>query len=432
MTLNHPLTLARFKLPVLFLSIVVLSYTAQAEDIWTEDRSIQRALDISPQMKEAHAGLQSREGELQQAGSWPNPTISVRAQNRLGLQDGTGGYNADQLVVSQPLPLWRMQHQQEVARQQLAGEHAMIRQSNLMIQADVARMYQALLLNYEKLALAEQRMHFTDSIISAKQNSQPVLQYINPLDRLRIDLLHETSTQNVYAARAKFRESLALFRSRLDLPEQQKIELPHLQTARNPESLQELEVKLVANSQALQQLQHQLQAGQSAIALEQVKKYGDPVLSLIHERDVLAGRRQNFNGVMISVPVPLWDQNEGNIAKAQAELVRNESRLMITRRNLLTRLQQDYLQLTHLLNRVQHFNQQLVKPAEQLLKLTHRSYEVGELSSLNYIDAHKTYFDARNRYLDLVFQTQLKQIDLFEVIGEPLLDTPSPVEVSQQ
>ena len=395
---------------------------ASAAETWTLAKSLQRAMDIAPEQQEAQAGIAVRQSELEQAGAWPNPTVSLRAQNRLGLQDGRGGYDVDQLMISQPLPLWRLQKQEAVAAKQLSAEQALADQSRLTLQYDIARLYYALLLNREKLRLAEQRQSFTHSIQRAHSNrATPVIQYINPLDQHRIELLDESARRALLNARAVYTETLQMFRLRLQLSDQQGVDLPALKPASTPPSLSALRQRLDKSSASLKQMHYQMEATQAGVDLERFRKFSDPVLSLIHERDVLAGRRQNFNGVMVSVPVPLWNRNQGNIERAEAEVIRTKSRLRITRRNLHAQLEQSYLNLTQLLEQLRTIHKRMLEPAEHLLALTRQSYAVGEVNSLNLIDAYNTYFNARNNALDLTYQSQLAAIGLHQAVGDPEL-----------
>ncbi len=413
------------------LTIMLVGASPATAEVWTLEKSTQRALDGSPEQQEALAGIAVRKSELQQAGAWPNPTVSLRGQNRLGIDDGAGGYNLDQITISQPLPVWRLQQQQNVAKSQLSAEKASADQSLLNVHSDIARLYYALQFNHEKLLLAEQRQDFTDTIVDShsKQRSQ-VVRYINPLDRHRIELLDETAHRGVLTARAAYTETLQLFRLRLQLDEQEEIQLPAMLAATAPLTLNTLKLRFDESSASMNQMQYQVEAGQANIALERARRFNDPELSLIHERDILAGRRQNFQGIMLSMSVPLWDRNEGNIARAEAETMRRESRLQITRRNNLAQLEQNHLQLTHLLEQARTFQKQMIEPAQHLLKLTRKSYTVGEVNSLNLIDAYNAYFDALNSNLNLIYRSNLAATELYQSIGDPSIYAVQP-EVQQ-
>lgn len=401
-------------------TVILVGSSPATAQVWTLEKSTQRAINGSPEQQQALAGIAVRQSELQQAGAWPNPTISLRVQNRLGLDDGTGGYNLDQLTISQPLPIWRLQQQKELARKQLSAEQAFAEHSLLSIQGDVARLYYALLFNHEKLLLAEQQQKFTDAIVHShsRRNGQ-VVRYINPLDRHRIELLDQTTHRGLITARAAYSEILSQFRLRLQLTDQESVELPSITRAATPLALATLQQQLEDSSASMKQMQYQLQAGQATIELERSRRFNDPELTLVHERDILAGRRQNFQGIMLSMSVPIWDRNEGNIARAEAETIRSQSHLQIARRNLFTQLEQNHLQLTHLLEQEATFKKQMIEPAEHLLKLTRQSYAVGEVNSLSLIDAYNSYFDALKSHLNLVYQSNLATVNLYQTVGDP-------------
>jgi len=411
------LLLSQLLLPVV--TMMLIGASPVAAQVWTLEKSTQRAMNGSLEQQEAVAGIAVRESELQQAGAWPNPTVSLRAQNRLGLDDGAGGYNLDQFTISQPLPFWRLQQQQDVAKKQLSAEEASADQLLLNMQSEIARLYYALQFNHEKLLLAEKRQKFTAAIVdSYSQKSSQVIRYINPLDRHRIELLDEAAHRDLFTARAAYSETVHLFRLRLQLTKQEEIKLPVMTAAIAPQALSALQQQLEASSASMKQMQYQVEVGEGNAALERARRFNDPVLSLIHERDILAGRRQNFQGVMLSMTVPLWDGNEGNIARAEAETMRSESRLQITRRNHLAQLEQNHLQLTHLLKQFRTFDKQMIEPAEHLLKLTRQSYAVGEVNSLSLIDAYNSYFNALTSKLNLMYQSNLAATNLYQTLGD--------------
>jgi cobalt-zinc-cadmium efflux system outer membrane protein len=93
----------------------------------------------------------------------------------------------------------------------------------------------------------------------------------------------------------------------------------------------------------------------------------------------------------------------------------------VAKRELIARLRQSHIQLQHLLAQAGHFKQAVLQPAKNLLRATERNYDIGAASSLALIDAYNTYFNARNRYLDIIFRSHQKAIDIKQVLGRSLL-----------
>lgn len=80
----------------------------QQATVWTLATSVQRALDVAPELRAAAAETAARQGDVTQAKAWPNPTVALRADGKMGADDGSGGsYNFNQLTVTQALPLPR-------------------------------------------------------------------------------------------------------------------------------------------------------------------------------------------------------------------------------------------------------------------------------------------------------------------------------------
>ncbi len=124
---------------------------------WTLAASIQRAVEVAPEMKTADAEIGKQQGKLEQAGAWPNPSVSIQVNNKLGIEDASGGYDVTQLAISQPLPIARLTHQRKQAEAGLAVAEAQRRQQQLSLEHKVAQRFHALQLAEAKLQLAEER-----------------------------------------------------------------------------------------------------------------------------------------------------------------------------------------------------------------------------------------------------------------------------------
>jgi outer membrane protein TolC len=69
---------------------------------------------------------------------------------------------------------------------------------------------------------------------------------------------------------------------------------------------------LVANDQ-------DIEAARAGVDVARASRFADPTIGVFRERDFLGGARRDYNGVMLSVQVPLWNLNAGGVARAQAE-----------------------------------------------------------------------------------------------------------------
>ncbi|HKJ83779.1 MAG TPA: TolC family protein [Mariprofundaceae bacterium] len=396
---------------------------------WTLQRSIERAIAIAPEIQRAKAGIRAGQGDEIRAGEWPNPSVSVRYENNIRRMYRESGYTIDELTYSQPIPLWRIKPQQKVAQEGVLAARANALQTRLDIESHVARLFLSLQVAHDKLNLAEQRQRFTRQLIRSLRKvsgESGIVRYVKPLDRARMQLLAETANQDTAAARNSYHESLDRFRNYLDLPARAPVRLPSIHPAAAPAPLPKLRHQLEGSAVALRRLKHRIKAAEAGVDLQKARRISDPVLTFVHGRNVnIYNSSYSYNGVLLSVTLPLWDQNTGNIEKARANVARNQSRLAIAKRQLVGQLSQNHMRLQHLLNQADRFKKRVLQPAHQFLRDTERHYDVGAATSLALIDAYNTYFNAKNRYLDLLFRSHQSAIGLNRVLGRSLLQQDS-------
>ena len=153
-------------------------------------------------------------------------------------------------------------------------------------------------------------------------------------------------------------------------------------------------------------------AGRANVDVARSQRFADPTVSVFREQDYLAGSRRDYNGVMLGVQIPLWNRNNGGVARAAAEVEKAEALLAAQRRDLESRLYQSRLHLGHLIEQAEHYRTRLLEPARRLLDLTRKGFATGEQNGLALVDASNTYFDTQARYLELLHDAWLEAAEL--------------------
>src|SRR3990170_679069 len=275
--------------------------------VWTLESSVRRVLEVAPEIRAAGAEVQARRGELTQAGSWPNPTIDLRADDRLGQEDGRGGKDFTQLALSQPLPLRRVPRERAAAEARLAGAGEGRRLRRLELEHAAAQVFHELQLAQAKLDVALARLKETEGYPGARGGARDrLVRYLAPLERARLAILREEAAQAVVAAEREREQALIAFHARLALPADAAAEASPLAEPPAPDALEALERNL-DNHPWLAAARKEQEAAEANIAAAQSQRFADPALNLFRERDVLAGGRRNVTGVGLSVQIPLWN-----------------------------------------------------------------------------------------------------------------------------
>jgi cobalt-zinc-cadmium efflux system outer membrane protein len=364
---------------------------------------------------------------MKQAGAWPNPQIELRADDKMGKDDGTGGTDFTQFAFSQPLPLsGRLGYQRAVAGAELNGARSERRAEYVRLETQVAQRYHTLQLAIGRFGLAEQRLQLADDLQNAGRRREQAGE-LSRLERLRLDLIRESAQQILDKTEGEYNEALSQFRAYLALSPETTPQLTRLEPFGPIPELVQLQAKL-SEHPTLLAARHDLDAARSEVKLVRAERLPDPTLRVFRERDFLHGRRRDVIGVGIGIDVPLWDRKAGRLSEARAQVVQTRSKLQVLERDLASLLQQSHLHLNHLVEQGKHFLVRVLEPADEVFGLTRKAYASGEVEILSLIDANDTYFNAQERYLALLHDAWQEAAKLRQTAGLALVtaeqDTP--------
>ena len=287
-------------------ALIALAPASGAETgAWTLGSSVQRVLEVAPELRAADAEVAVRQGERTQAGAWPNPSIELRADDKLGIEDGRGGTDLTQTAIRQPLPFTRLARQRRQAEASLDAAQATRRYQRLALENQAARAFHALQLAAVKRALAQDRLRFAEGFQGGRQGD-PLVRYLSPLERLRLDVLRESARQALITAEKEYETAVSAFRALLVLAADS---VPHsvpLTSASPPPPLAELWQGLESHP-ALAAAARATEAARAGVDVARSQRFADPALSLFRDRDFLNGARRDVSGVGIEVQIPLWN-----------------------------------------------------------------------------------------------------------------------------
>ncbi|MBI5137517.1 MAG: TolC family protein [Nitrospirae bacterium] len=392
---------------------------ASAQQTWTLDLTVKRALEAAPELRASEAEVRAREGMLQQAGAWPNPEFEVGADNHLGKEDGRAGQALTGLAFSQSLPVsGRLGHERKNATAELARAEAEYLDQVLQVEYRAARTFHALQLARETLILAESRLQAADEFqrIGVRRERAGDLAR---LERLRLDIIRESAQQAVATAEGEYSEALADFQVYMGIPDVPAPEPVRLTLPELPQPLDALLGGLVSHPR-LSAARHRISAAQATVNLARASRFADPQLRVFRERDFLGNRRQEVTGAGVSLPLPLWDRKSGLIRATLEGAEQARSQLQGLQRDLDSRVRLSHLHLGHLIAQAKDYRTRILGPAEEMFSMTRKGYAAGEVEILGLIDANDIHFDAHTRYLELLQEAWLEVAELRLVSGQSL------------
>lgn len=152
------------------------------------------------------------------------------------------------------------------------------------------------------------------------------------------------------------------------------------------------------------------------VDVERSRQYPDVTVSVGAKRDNDANRSMAVLGV--AVPLPLFDRNQGNLYEAlrRADKARDET--LATRIRLANALQQASAQLSVSRASAQTLKDTVLPAAQQAYDAATRGFEAGKFGFLDVLDAQRTLFQARLRYLGVLSRTYASAAAIDRILGQ--------------
>ncbi len=157
------------------------------------------------------------------------------------------------------------------------------------------------------------------------------------------------------------------------------------------------------------QYQHQNYSLQRALSV--------PDITFGPEFDQNANYAPNYVGLTISLPLPLWDRNKGNIRSSRFQVKEEEANMLQTDKKLQNDVMNAYQKLLYTVKLSSGQNNTFYKDYYQLYDNILKSYDQRQISLLEFLDYFKDYQDIRQKQLQQVLNLQLAKEDLNDVVG---------------
>jgi cobalt-zinc-cadmium efflux system outer membrane protein len=154
----------------------------------------------------------------------------------------------------------------------------------------------------------------------------------------------------------------------------------------------------VAQNPDIARLEKEIEERRANVVLENAKKIPDLTVS--------GGvRRLNENDdtafVMgFSVPLPLFDRNQGGIEEARHRLDKAKRALEATKRNMYNLLTERYAVLSSAFEEAETLKTRIIPDAKAAFEGTREGYQLGKFGYVFMLDAQRVLFDAEIQHLD--------------------------------
>ena len=152
---------------------------------------------------------------------------------------------------------------------------------------------------------------------------------------------------------------------------------------------------------------------QALLSVARRARIPDLDLSVFRDKEI----DKDANGFSLRVKVPLWNANRGEIARAQAAAQVSAAERDRTRLELLAELEGRLKELEIAAAQAAMLDGQILPAAERSVGLARLSYEEGETSLLDLLDAQRTYREAQREAAEAHFALSLAFAGVQRLVG---------------
>jgi cobalt-zinc-cadmium efflux system outer membrane protein len=407
---------------IFLLNLFLGSAVAHAAEELTLAQALALALEKNPELAAYSADLRAADGRRMQMAEIPNPEVSVELENVAGSGDLSGIRSAETtLQLSQLIELGGKRSQ----RVRVADHGRMV--AGLDYDAKRLEVFRAVAQQFITVLSAQRRLQWAEDAVRLTEKFEPSA-------RKRVEAGAASTVEltrfNLQIATAKIerdqiQRDLATARKRLAAlwgnndPVFERV-VGELEKLPAVPLLDESDQQL-AQTPALKRWESEQTRREAAIALERATAKPDVTVGAGYRHFNDSG--ESAAVFSLSVPLPLFNRNQGAVREAQAEADKAAAERHATEVRLRADLRVAFDNLATARTQIAAFKETILPQAHDAFAKVNDGYQAGRFTYLEVVDAQNTLMDAQVRYLEALTAYHLAVADIEGLTAQPLRQT---------
>lgn len=398
--------------PRMALALLVVSCSAQAQPAQNSismGEAIRRALVANPDLSAVRREWEATAGALAQAGLRPNPEGSLQQE------DVRNGRRTTTFQVSVPIERGGKREARVAVASRIREQAGLdVDQYRAEVRAAVVTRYFGVLLAQERQKLAQESLALSSGGADAA-GKRVQAGKVSPVEETRARVAQAAAQAELARAESDVRSA----RQRLsalwgDAAPAYGDVLGSL--ALPDEGLPDAFVQQrVQASPQLRRARLEVERRRAAVALEQARSVVDVAITAGAKRSQESGVTQAVIG--LSVPIPLFDRNQGNIAEAMRREDKAQDELAAAELRLATDVAQAREQLRAARTEALTLKRDAVPGARSAYEAAAQGFTLGKFSYLETLDAQRTLIGTQAQYLRALADTYQAAAELERLLG---------------
>lgn len=377
----------------------------------TLDDVIRQSVEYSPQLRGLKDGIDAEKGSLLQAGKRPNPVLSFEAENIFGNKSNSGTRSAEYTAgVQQTLEMGGKRAARAAVggrKVDLAGK--LYGAGGVDVVKDITLSWAQAVSSQEKLKVAEKQKKLSGEML--KSVSDRVAAAAEPgIQRSKAEVAYNNSIIELEKARLDYKAAKNALSISSGLPSTIRLDSKSFYKIAPAPAEAGLE-----RSPELAARQSQTEVAKAALELEKANAAQDITFG-VGVRDSRDSNAQSFVG-SISIPFPLFNRNEGEIARAAHEQSRAEHELRQAKNDMQAGLATALANMDSAYIEAKELKAKILPSAEKAFSQAREGYKAGRYPYLDVLDAQRTLSEMRVQYIEAVKTYQLTKAEVDRMTG---------------
>ncbi len=390
--------------------VAVATEVKESSAALTLQDALNLAAKANPEIAVALREREAIQGIKTQASVRPNPTIST------SIQDTRSDTRQIFLQLNQEIELGNKRNARiEAADTFYSKAEAELDSKKADIHANVIAAFYAVLAAQERLALAKSSMEVANLALDAAAKrvkagkSSPVEETKSKIAESGAKIeLSQANSQLVSTRKrlaALWGNPSPLFAS----AQGQVTAIPQ------PVALSELDLML-ENSPAIKLAKLEVNSRVALTNVERSKTTPNITISAGVVNNQELGLNQALLG--LTVPIPLFDRNQGNLQEAVSRKYKAEDELIALKSQLGSNLSSQYERLNVARQASESLRTEILPSAQSAFDAANKGFTAGKFNFLDVLDAQRTLFQAKSQYNQALLEAHQAVAEIERILGD--------------
>ncbi len=379
----------------------------------TLDALVAEALEKNPEVNFYKAEISAAKGEKRTATTWQNPELS----SELGYKRISGGLSGEgvawSVALMQPFEYrGRIALRKAIANRQIELAELGYDQFRAALAGRVRSLGYNLLVAQEKAAAAQK----------VAERGQELVEVLVQRDPAGVTPLLETRIIEASVIVAKKRAANAVKEAQVALYELNQLRGENLSAGVRiapvdlkfqPLAPVEELVKLARTNNFLVRTR-EIELAQQGLRVDLSRNEGKPTISAGPFYSQEGGDEiERVVGIAVSMPLPLWNRNQGNVEVAKARQEQGETSVLLAQREVERDLRESVSTYNALADQMSFWRPDSIKQLQDAAELGDRHYRLGSLPISTYTELQDKYLEA----IEVILDTQKEALQSREEIN---------------